>query len=88
MSKFNMQDAIVQSITGTLNEHNIRPAYDRSKGQIDQVLELCNKYSDKTGNDLVFDNLYANHYKLILNNIEYEFTTYKDVTNALLLMLS
>ena len=87
MSKFNLQDAIVQSITGTLNEHNLRPPVDRSKGQVDKIIQLCDEYSNKTGNELVFDNSYANHYKLTLNGTDYEFSLYRDVINALTMLL-
>lgn len=87
MSKFNMQDAIVQSITDTLNEHNIKPSYDRSRGQVAQIVELCNEYTSRFGRELIFDNEYANHYKLILDGKEYEFLIYKDVINALNMLL-
>jgi len=87
MSKFNLQDAIVQSITGALNEHTIRPAYDRSKGQIDTIISMCDEYTKRFGKELVFDNTYANHYTLVLNDVRYEFNTYKDVINALQMLL-
>lgn len=87
MSKFNIQDATVQAISGTLNEHNLKVPYDRSKGQIDIIMQMCEEYTQKTGNSIEFDNTWANHYKLILNNEEFEFTMYKDVINALKLLL-
>lgn len=87
MSKFNIQDATVQFLANRLNEHTIKEPYDRSKGQIGQILELCKMYSEKTGKDLDFDNTRANHYKLILDGNEFEFTMYKDVINALKFIL-
>lgn len=88
MSKFNIQEATVQALTETLNEeHNIRPPYDRSKGQIEQIISLCKQYADKTSNSIDFDNTWSNHYKLIVNDKGFEFNTYRDVIKALNLML-
>lgn len=87
MSKFNIQDATVQAISNTLNEHNLRTPYDRSKGQINQIITLCDEYTSKTGKSIDFDNTWANHYKLILDGNEFEFTMYRDVINALRLLL-
>ena len=70
-----------------LNEHEIREPYDRSKGQIKQVVDLCNAYSEKTGNEITFSNAYANHYTLTVNGEVFEFNIYRDVINALKLAL-
>ena len=87
MSKFNIQDATIQAITGTLNEHTLKQPYDRSKGQIDQIVALCEECKSKLGIDITFDNTWSNHYKLTANENEFEFTMYKDVINALKLLL-
>ena len=39
------------------------------------------------GKEIVFDNTWANHYKLIVDGNEFEFSMYKDVINALKLLL-
>ena len=44
--------------------------------KIDTILELIKD------SDIKFDNTNPNHYKLIMNNKEFEFTTYNDVINA------
>lgn len=87
MNKFNIQDATIQALLSKLNEHTIKEPYDRSKGQIGQIIELCKMYNEKTGKNLDFDNTIANHYKLILDGAEFEFTMYKDVINALKFIL-
>ena len=48
--------------------------------KIDTILALCSSLN------LIFDNTYANHYKLIVKEQEYEFLTYDDVISALRLM--
>lgn len=68
-------------------EHTLRAPYDRSKGQIDQIISLCDECKNKLGKEIVFDNTWANHYKLIVDGNEFEFSMYKDVINALKLLL-
>lgn len=64
--------------------HNLKEPYDRSKGQINQILELCDEISSKTGKQISFDNSRGfNHYILVLDNEEYDFNLYRDVIAAL-----
>lgn len=68
----------------SLNEdHNIKSPYDRSKGQVSLIIELCDSLSEQTGKQISFDNTWANHYKLTVDNSVFSFTTYKDLINAL-----
>ena len=64
--------------------HNIREPYDRSKGQIKQITDLCDEISAKTSKEISFDNSRGfNHYILILDGEEYDFNLYRDVIAAL-----
>ena len=68
----------------SLNEaHNIKSPYDRSKGKINQIIELCDSLSKQIGKQVSFDNTWVNHYKLTIDNSEFSFTTYNDLINAL-----
>ena len=55
--------------------------------QLDEIESLIEKVRDK-GIDVDFDNSYPNHYKLVVNNQEYEFNLYRDIKNTLLIVLS
>lgn len=79
----NIEDAIVKE----LSEHEIREPYDRSRGQIQQVLDLCEKYKSKYNKEIIFSNNFPNHYSLEVDNKKFEFSLYKDVINALELTL-
>ena len=79
----NIQDATAKELA----EHEIREPYDRSRGQIQQVLDLCEQYKNKYNKEITFSNTWANHYKLTVNEQDFEFTVYKDVINALKLAL-
>lgn len=64
--------------------HNIREPYDRSKGQIKQITDLCDAVYEKTGKEIIFDNTRGfNHYVLIIDGEEYDFNIYRDVIAAL-----
>ena len=64
--------------------HNLKEPYDRSRGQIKQITDLCDAISAKTGKEITFDNSRGfNHYILILNGEEYDFNLYRDVIAAL-----
>lgn len=82
---FTINDAYINA----MNEgaHNLRAPIDRSRGQIDNILALCETIQEKTGKEVTFDNTYSNHYKISIDNNEYEFTVYRDVINALNLIL-
>lgn len=75
--------------TKILNEiNNIKEPYDRSKGQIKEILDLCNSIKEKTGKEISFDNTKGfNHYILFLDGNEYDFNLYRDVIAALKLIL-
>lgn len=69
-------------------EHNIREPYDRSRGQIKQVIDLCSLVYEKTGKEISFDNSRGfNRYILILDGKEYSFNLYRDAINALEMIL-
>ena len=69
-------------------EHNVRRGFRSDiNAQLDEIISLIDQVRDKTGLDIMFDNSIANHYKLILNGKEYEFNLYRDLKNALLLIL-
>lgn len=82
---YTINDAYIEA----MNEgaHNLRAPVDRSRGQIDNILSLCQDIKDKTGKEISFDNTYSNHYKLIIDDQGYEFNVYRDVINALNLLL-
>ena len=73
--------------TSTKIIHNLREPYDRSRGQVEDIIKLCDIIYEKTGKKISFDNEYANHYKLTLDNKEYTFTVYRDVIAALNLIV-
>lgn len=82
---YNINDAYIN----VLNEdHNIRAPYDRSRGQIDNILNLCDTISEKIGRTITFDNTYSNHYRLNIDDKNYEFGVYRDVINALEILIS
>lgn len=81
---FNINDAFIEALN---EDHIIRTPYDRSRGQIDNIISLCNEIKDKTNKDIIFDNSYSNHYKLIIDDKEFTFTVYKDVINTLNMIL-
>ena len=69
-------------------EHNVRRGFRSDiNAQLDEIISLIDQVKDKTGLDIIFDNSIANHYKLIVNGKEYEFNLYRDLKNALLLIL-
>ena len=81
----------IENITAKMilqEEHNLRPPYDRSKGQIQQIVDLIDNIKEITGKEIQFDNTWSNHYKLMFNDEIYEFNIYKDVINALKLIIS
>jgi len=64
--------------------HNLKEPYDRSKGQIKQIIDLCDAISAKTGKEITFDNSRGfNHYILVMDGEEYDFNLYRDVIAAL-----
>ena len=74
--------------TSTKIIHNIKEPYDRSKGQIKQITDLCNLIKEKTGKEIIFDNTRGwNHYVLVMDGIEYDFNIYRDVIAALELLV-
>lgn len=82
-----MSDNVSNKILNEI-EHNIRRGFRSDvNAQLDEIVELIDKVRDKTGLEIMFDNSIGNHYKLIVNGKEYEFNLYRDLKNALLLML-
>ena len=64
--------------------HSLKEPYDRSKGQIKQITDLCDAISAKTGKEITFDNSRGfNHYILVMDGEEYDFNLYRDVIAAL-----
>lgn len=69
--------------------HNLKEPYDRSRGQIGQIVQLCDEIKQKTGKEITFDNSRGfNHYILIVDGVEYDFNLYRDVIAALKIILS
>ena len=56
--------------------------------ELDEIIELLDRVKNEKGIALRFDNSIPNHYKLELSGDIFEFSLYRDVRNALLLMLS
>lgn len=72
-----------------LNKHFLKEPYDRSKGQIDKIIELCETIEAKTGKFIQFDNTRGfNHYVLFMDGVVYDFNLYRDVIAALELVLA
>lgn len=70
-------------------EHSIRRGFNsKVNAQLDEIIELLDRVKNEKGTELRFDNSIPNHYKLELNGDIFEFSLYRDVRNALLLMLS
>lgn len=70
-------------------EHSIRRGFNsKVNAQLDEIIELLDRVKNEKGAELRFDNSIPNHYKLELNGDIFEFSLYRDVKNALLLMLS
>ena len=69
--------------------HIIRRGFQSNvNAQLDEIVELLDEL-DAHGLQLLFDNSNTNHYKLIdERNNEYTFSLYRDVKNALLLILN
>lgn len=68
-------------------EHSIREPYDRSKGQVKVIIDLCEKIKEKTGKEISFDNTRGwNQYVLTLDGAEYVFSLYSNVIAALELL--
>jgi hypothetical protein len=73
-----------------LNEidHTIRRGYRRDvNAQLDKIVELIDKINETKGVEIVFDNSVNNRYTLVLNGKVYEFNLYRDIINALTLIL-
>lgn len=69
-------------------EHIVRRGFRSDvNAQLDEIIKLIDEVSSKTGLTIQFDNSIGNHYKLIVNGKEYAFNLYRDLKNALLLML-
>ena len=69
-------------------EHSIRRGFNsKVNAQLDEIIELIDRVKNEKGIELRFDNSIPNHYKLELNGDIFEFSLYRDVKNALLLML-
>ena len=69
-------------------EHNIRRGFNsKVNAQLDELVKLLNRLKEEKGIALRFDNSTPNHYRLELNGNVFEFSLYRDVKNALLLML-
>lgn len=76
----------IDKLTSKVNEsnHMVREPYDRSKGQIQQIIDLCDSIESKTGENIVFDNTRGfNHYVLIYKGETYDFNLYRDAIAAL-----
>lgn len=56
--------------------------------KIYQIQELMWTLEDTYKVSLIFDNTYPNHYKLIYNDVSFEFNTYSGVINALNLLIN
>lgn len=70
-------------------EHSIRRGFNsKVNAQLDEIVELLDRVNNEKGIELRFDNSIPNHYKIELNGNIFEFSLYRDVKNALLLMLS
>ena len=70
-------------------EHSIRRGFNsKVNAQLDEIIELLDRVKNEKGIALRFDNNIPNHYKIELNGDIFEFSLYRDVRNALLLMLS
>ena len=70
-------------------EHSIRRGFNsKVNAQLDEIIELLDRVKNEKGIELRFDNSIPNHYKIELNGNIFEFSLYRDVKNALLLMLS
>ena len=70
-------------------EHSIRRGFNsKVNAQLDEIIELLDRVKNEKGIELRFDNSVPNHYKIELNGDIFEFSLYRDVRNALLLMLS
>lgn len=70
-------------------EHSIRRGFNsKVNAQLDEIIELLDRVKNEKGIELRFDNSIPNHYKIELNGDVFEFSLYRDVRNALLLMLS
>lgn len=70
-------------------EHSIRRGFNsKVNAQLDEIIELLDRVKNEKGIELRFDNSIPNHYKIELNGDIFEFSLYRDVRNALLLMLS
>lgn len=70
-------------------KHNIKRGFNSNVNtQIDEIIGLLDDVSSK-GLELIFDNTYPNHYKLVdQKGNEYEFSLYRDVKNCLLMILN
>lgn len=69
-------------------EHVVRRGFRSDvNAQLDEIIRLIDEVSTKTGLEIQFDNTIGNRYKLLVNGKEYEFNLYRDLKNALLLML-
>lgn len=67
-------------------QHNVKRGFNsKVNANIDEILTMLYSLS-LIGIDIYFDNTIANHYKLIFKGKELEFTTYKDVKHALILI--
>lgn len=70
-------------------EHSIRRGFNsKVNAQLDEIIELLDRVKEEKGIALRFDNSIPNHYKIELDGDIFEFSLYRDVRNALLLMLS
>ncbi len=68
--------------------HSIKEPYDRSRGQIKQITDLCDTIYQKTGKEITFDNTKGfNHYVLVIDGEEYDFNLYRDVIAALNILI-
>ena len=76
-----------RKLIDSLNEeHSIRPRYDRSRGQIDKIIQLCDEVSKKINTEISFSNQAGNHYILDIDGVTYDFNLYRDVIQALELL--
>ena len=70
-------------------EHSIRRGFNsKVNAQLDEIIELLDRVKNEKVIALRFDNSIPNHYKIELDGDIFEFSLYRDVRNALLLMLS
>ena len=68
--------------------HNIKRGYRTDiNEQIDEIIKTIEKVEKKFNVKIMFDNTRANKYTLTINDNNYSFSLYRDVLNALNMLL-